>query len=85
MRQRDAVNNKRFNQDRPMNIFKLFKRKPKVPGWKAKHPTWTYDRSEAGRRAMATCERLYGGQGKSYASRIGLNGAKATNRKRVKA
>jgi hypothetical protein len=45
-----------------MNVFNIFKRKLKVPDWKLKNPSWTYDRSEAGRKAMATCEQRYGGK-----------------------
>lgn len=53
-----------------------------VPAWKREHPEWNHDRSAAGRKAMATCERKYGGQPESYASRIARKGGEATARKR---
>jgi hypothetical protein len=48
-----------------------------IPEWKIAHPTWTFDRQAAGRKAAATCKFRYG---LNFFERIRRRGGKISRR-----
>lgn len=46
----------------------------KIPQWKIDHPTWRFDHVAAGKKAMATSQRLYSRADESFSQMIGRTG-----------